>query len=111
MFTWPRLVLLSGSSSLTCGPPSKLASTHERVAALTDVLSGFSERAVPTVDVCTYRLNVALSAVLPLPNRSYVNPRRGDRSLRLGTSLSSSKCRGPTHVPPGASCAPTLLLR
>jgi len=34
-----------------------------RVALFTDVFSGFSRRAVLTVDVCTYRLSVALSAV------------------------------------------------
>src|SRR5438874_10471290 len=111
MLTWPKLVLVSGPSSDNCGMPSRLLSVHERVAEFTDVFSGLRRRANPTVDVCTYRLSVALIAVLPLPNRSYARPSRGDRSLKFGTSVNSSKCRGPIHVPPGASCAPTLLFK
>ena len=70
MFTCPKALLLSGPSSESWGTPSLFASSHARVAVLTDVLSGLSNRAKPTVDVCTYRLIVPFTAVLPLPNKS-----------------------------------------
>ena len=58
MLTWPKLVLLNGPSSESCGipspfPPSATASFQARVADFTDVFSGFSRRANPTVDVWT----------------------------------------------------------
>src|SRR4029077_9660847 len=54
MLTLPKLVLVNAPSSDSCGMPSRLASLfHVRVAELTDVLSGFSARAWPTVDVWT----------------------------------------------------------
>ena len=47
---WAELTLFDKApSSLTCGIPSPLVSPHGRVVVLTDVLKGFSDRAVPTV--------------------------------------------------------------
>src|SRR5262245_40491654 len=78
---------LNRSQSATKLP---FTSVHVRVAVLTDVLTGLLRLANPVASAATYRLMLALTAVLPVPNRSQDAPSRGDRSLQFGTSYTAS---------------------
>src|SRR5688572_27378895 len=71
----PKLLFDSPPSSLACGNMSRLASVHVRVAVRLYVI-GFWDAANAVVFRTGYRLHVALTAVLPLPNASHATPRR-----------------------------------
>src|SRR5262245_38880160 len=64
---------------------------HERVTLLTLDCTGLTKRAIVYASPTTYRPTLALSAVLPLPKRSYEMPNRGSTSFQFGTFLIASK--------------------
>src|SRR3989442_13194363 len=77
----PHSPLASTLDRLQSGAKLPLASDHVRFAVVTIALTGLSARATDVPTDCTYRPSDALSAVLPLPNRSYAAPSRGETSL------------------------------
>src|SRR5262249_5808715 len=84
-----------------------LASAHVRLTLFTDAVIGLFALMSSTAITSTYRPSDALSAVLPLPNRSYDTPSRGFRSFQFGTPPTLSKLRAPTNCPAGTSCGGT----
>src|SRR5438067_6868458 len=58
-----------------------------------------------------YLLAFPLSAVLPLPNRSYDTPVRIDQSFQLGTPSIAAKLRAWIHGPAGDDSAGTSALK
>ena len=115
----PKSVLLSGPHSplvpkisrSQSGRKLPFASFHDRVAVVTTRCAGLSPSPKITFASlprsawpATYLPNEPLSAVLPLPNRSYAMPTRGEMScheiplvggsvkLRLGTSAAGPIC-------------------
>src|SRR5256885_15532973 len=63
----------------------------------TEVESGSFAAATDVPVLATYRPRDTLSAVLPLPKRSYAAPRRGVRSFHDGTPETAAKSRAGTH--------------
>ena len=79
----------------------------------TEVESGSFAAATDVPVLATYRPRDTLSAVLPLPKRSYAAPRRGVRSFHDGTPETAAKSRAGTH-PEGVAamcCAGTYPLK
>src|SRR5438128_9734542 len=66
------------------GTKLRLASVHAREAEFTEVLIGFNCCETSTFVFATYRPIDVLSAVRPLPNRSYDTPSRGFTSFQFG---------------------------
>jgi hypothetical protein len=81
-------------------------SFHVRVAVVAMAPTGFPRRENTTRSVRTSLLNVAFSAVLPLPNTSHATPKRGEMSFQLGT-LSTDRKRQVSW----ARTLPDVLLR
>src|SRR5688572_11611653 len=75
------------------GTKSPLLSVHCRCVCVIIVDAGLFARAYRIESCSTPRLALAFSAVLPLPNRSYVPEIRGLMSFQLGTFLTSSKLK------------------
>src|SRR5262249_47725173 len=71
----PNVRFVEGPSSLSCAMSSPLRSTHVRVSAAPPI----GLKSSPRFDEndCTYLPMLPLTAVLPLPNRSYDAPKRG----------------------------------
>src|SRR5205823_6533896 len=114
----PKLALPAAHSPLAAGfrksqSGKKLVfvSVHVRCALLTDVASGSAAAASVVVSLATYRARVPLSAVRPLPNRSYAMPNRGETFFHSGTPATSGKSRSPMKRVGGCCCAGTLELR
>src|SRR5262245_59445368 len=106
MLLFPKLGFDNAPSSDSCGMRSLLESLQGRVAVLTDVRNGLTSFMMLTLcSSATYRPTVALTAVRPLPNRSYDAPIRGLMSFQFGTSGTFANVLGPTHRPPGADCS------
>src|SRR4051812_29077013 len=82
----PHSPLATGLARSQSGTKSRLMSPHVRVAVFTDVFTGLFRLANPVASAATYRLMLALTAVLPFPNRSHEPPIRGERSFQFGTS-------------------------
>src|SRR5687767_2239954 len=108
----PKFGFDSEPNSFSCGIRSLFRSAHGRVAVFTVVRNGFRSFLIPTLcSSATYRLTVAFTAVLPVPNRSYATPSLGLRSFQFGTSGTASNDRGPIQRPPSADCAFTRQFR
>src|SRR5688500_17655116 len=76
----------SGTQLLVRGSPApNMLSFQVRAGELTRVVAGLLAAAVPIESCCTPRLALALSAVLPLPNRSKAIDTRGLISFQFGT--------------------------
>src|SRR4051812_27662711 len=94
-FVFPKFVLLMPPHSpfaaklprLQSGTKLPFASPHDRVVEFTDVLIGFRICDTSTLVFATYRPIDALSAVRPVPKRSYDTPRRGLMSFQFGMSV------------------------
>src|SRR5205809_6393250 len=83
--------------------PLPSRSVHDRLSVCAD--SGLNVLTSVSGSWPTNLPTLPLSAVLPLPNRSYATPTRGIQSLHLGTSVIALNWRAGTHVPAGADCA------
>src|SRR5258707_6727954 len=68
------------------------------------------EFASPVVRAELYRFSETLTAVFPVPNRSYATPNRGAGSLKFGTFGVAANCRASTKRPAGDVCAGTSAL-
>src|SRR5437773_12293710 len=68
------------------------------------------EFASPVVLDALYRFRENLTAVFPVPNRSYARPNRGAGSLQFGTFGVAANCRAPTKRPAGDACGGTSAL-
>ncbi len=67
----PKFALLSAPSSFSCGMKSPLRSFQVRVAVVTMAAVGLARPVIVVrLSACRYRPMLALTAVLPLPNRS-----------------------------------------
>src|SRR5256885_12110760 len=78
----PHSWLAAGLRKSHCAILSRLGSVHDRVMLETSVVAGFLiVYASPEKTPCRYLPKLALTAVLPLPNRSYTTPPRGETSL------------------------------
>ena len=86
-------------------------SLQPRVAELTLFDKGLTGFVKAKTKPVTYRLTVALSAVFPVPNRSYDTPRRGLMSFQLGTFSMAANERAPTNRVASADSAGRLLLK
>src|ERR1700688_1208739 len=77
---------------LHSGTKSPLLSVHDRVAFSAMFAAGFASRVkLVRLGPSRYRPMLALSAVLPLPNRSNAPPSRGDTFFQSGALSASGK--------------------
>src|SRR5258708_30509433 len=65
----------------------------------------------PAAWAATYLPALPLSAVLPVPNRSYAAAKRTAQSFQFGTLGTSAKLRAPIHVDAGDDSAGTDALK
>src|SRR5437762_555171 len=84
---------------------SRLSSCHARMTLLTEADTGLARRVnvvrpAPTMK----RPRFALTAVFPLPNRSYDMPSRGEISFQFGMSDTPRKLRAGMKGPAGNDC-------
>src|SRR5215510_6868324 len=109
---FPKLTFVVGPSSPDCTDPSGLKivksplSVHVRVSVRPTVVCGLFAAAVAAASPLTYRAAANLTAVLPVPNRSYETPRRGLRSFQFWTSK-PAKCAAGLQRPAGKSSSCT----
>src|SRR6202140_873852 len=86
----PKVATFSGPSSLAWGMKSPLASLQDLVALTAMFAAGFASRVkLVRLGPSRYLPRLNLTAVLPLPNRSYEAPRRRVTFFQSGT-LSTS---------------------
>ncbi len=110
----PKLVGLTGPSSLACGMKSPFVSVHVRVAFWTRPPAGFAIRVkVGGFGASRYLPTLNLTAVLPVPKTSYARPSRGVTFFHAGTPVTSSNemLRVGTCGPGPSVCAGTTSLR
>ena len=108
---WPKLAV-PPRISLRCRLP--LASSTERlpsrsfhVRVSVAAVNVLKASAKPSAADATYLLAFTLSAVLPVPKRSYAAARRIAQSFQFGTFLTAGRSRAATHRLAGAA-APGL---
>src|SRR6202163_1414206 len=88
----PHSPLADTSVKLHWGTKSPLVSVHDRVALRAMFAAGLASRVkLVRFGPSRYRPMLALSAVLPLPNRSNAPPSRGDTFLQSGALSTSGK--------------------
>src|SRR6185436_6853428 len=92
----PHSPFATGLSRSHCGTKSRFASFHDRVVLVTRRAPGAiswvtaTRSPDPSATCFRYLLKLALSAVLPSPNRSYAMPKRGDTSCHRRPLLSGN---------------------
>src|SRR5689334_7167985 len=90
LLTRPHSPLALMLAKSHCGVKSRLASVHDRVAFNAMFAAGFASRVNDVrFGPSRYLPMLALSAVLPLPNRSNAPPTRGVTFFQFGTSSTS----------------------